>query len=166
MRCSRPPLNGRRKLQTDAYDLSEVDPRLLNYRLNAYQNAPDVVSMEDFLFKNGSTQSHDFSFSGGSEDIQAFASLGYQNTEGIVQRQGYERINARLNIDAKLGDKLKAGLSFNGFHGYQKIVPHDIRDLSRAYSISPIYHTQASIDFVQQLDAQRQALFDSGFTMQ
>ena len=36
-----------------------------------------------------------------------------------------------------------------------------MRDLLRAYSIHPIYHTQASIDFVQQLDAQRQALFDS-----
>ena len=151
-------------LQTSAYDLSETDPRLLDYRLNAYANAPDVLSMEEWLFKNGSTQSHDFSVSGGSEDIQAFASLGYQNTEGVVKRQGFERINARLNVDAKLGEKFSAGLSFNGFHGYQKLVPHDIRDLLRAYSISPIYHTQASIDFVQQLDAQRQALFNAGFT--
>ena len=148
-------------LQTSAYDLSEVDPGLLSYRLDAYANAPDVVSMEDWLFQNGSTQSHDFSVSGGSEDLNAFASLGYQNTEGIVRGQGFERINARLNVDAKLGEKLKAGLSFNGFHGHQEIVPHDMRDLLRAYSISPIYHTQASIDFVRQLDAKRQALFDA-----
>ena len=33
------------------YDLSEVNPDLLNYRLNAYRNAPDVVSMEDWLFE-------------------------------------------------------------------------------------------------------------------
>ena len=148
-------------LQTSGYDLSEVDPGLLSYRLDAYANAPDVVSMEDWLFQNGSTQSHDFSVSGGSEDLNAFASLGYQNTEGIVRGQGFERINARLNVDAKLGEKLKAGLSFNGFHGHQEIVPHDMRDLLRAYSISPIYHTQASIDFVRQLDAKRQALFDA-----
>jgi len=91
-------------LETSAYDLSEVDPRLLEYRQNALRNAPDVVSMEDWLFQSGSTQSHDFSVSGGSEDLRAFASLGYQNTEGIVRGQGFERINARLNVDANLGD--------------------------------------------------------------
>ena len=148
-------------LQTSAYDLSEVDPGLLAYRLNALQNAPDVVSMEDWLFRDGSTQNHDFSVSGGSEDLRAFASIGYQNTEGIVRGQGFERINARLNLDANLGDKIKTGLSFNGFRGKQDIVPHDMRDLLRAYSIHPIYHTQESIDFVQQLDGQRQALFDA-----
>ena len=105
--------------------------------------------------------SHDFSASGGTDDVNYFASLGYLNTEGIVRGQGFERINARLNIDAKLGDKFKAGLSFNGFHGHQEIVPHDMRDLLRAYSIHPIYHTDASIAFVQQLDAQRQALFNA-----
>ena len=151
-------------LQTPAYDLSEVDPDLLNYRLNAYSNAPDVVSMEDWLFRTGSTQSHDFSVSGGSEDVNIFASLGYLDTEGIVREQAFERFNARLNVDAKLGKRFKAGISVNGFYSDQEIVPHDMRDLLRAYSIHPIYHTQASINFVQQLDAQRQALADAGST--
>ena len=148
-------------LLTDAYDLSEVDPALLNYRLDAYANAPDVVSMEDWLFETGTSTSHDFSVSGGTEDVNYFASLGYLNTEGIVREQGFERINARMNLDAKMGDKFSAGLSINGFFGHQEIVPHDMRDLLRAYSIHPIYHTEASIAFVQQLDANRQALFDS-----
>ncbi|MGJ8593206.1 MAG: SusC/RagA family TonB-linked outer membrane protein [Aquaticitalea sp.] len=152
------------ELQTDAYDLSQTDPRLLQYRLNAYANAPDVVSMEDYLFQSGNSSSHDFSVSGGSENIKAFASLGYLNTEGIVRGQGYERYNGRMNVDANLNDKFKAGLSMNGFYGHQDIVPWEMRDLLRSYSISPIYHTQASINFVQQLDQQRQALFDSGYT--
>ncbi len=148
-------------LQTDAYDLSEVHPGLLEYRLDAYANAPDVVSIEDWFFQNGSTQSHDFSVSGGSDDLKAFASLGYLNTEGIAKGQGFEKLNARLNLDANLGDKLKAGMSFNGFYGKQDIVPIDMRDLLRAYSIHPIYHTDASIAFVRQLDAKRQALFNA-----
>ena len=151
-------------LQTSAYDLSEVDPDLLNYRLNAYRNAPDVVSMEDWLFRSGSTQSYDFSVSGGNEDVKSFASLGYQKTEGIVREQAFERFNGRLNVDAKLGKRFKTGLSINGFFSDQELVPHDMRDLLRAYSIHPIYHTQASISFVQQLDAQRQALADGGST--
>ncbi|MEZ4903370.1 MAG: hypothetical protein R2822_17205 [Spirosomataceae bacterium] len=35
----------------------------------------------------------------------------------------------------------------------------------RAYSISPIYHTAASIKFVQELDAQRAALAAGGLTI-
>ncbi|QXP63153.1 TonB-dependent receptor [Polaribacter sp. HaHaR_3_91] len=153
-----------KELQTDAYDLTQTDAGLLDYRLWAYENAPDVVSIEDWLFQDGSTTSHDFSVSGGSENIKAFASVGYLNTEGIVKGQGYERFNGRMNIDANLNDKFKAGLSMNGFYGNQDIVPWEMRDLLRAYSISPIYHTQSSIDFVQELDTRRQALADSGFT--
>lgn len=152
-------------LATSAYDLSEVDPDLLNYRLNAYRNAPDVVGMEDWLFRTGTSQNHDFSIAGGSEDVNAFASVGYMDTEGIVRGQGFERYNGRLNVDANLGKRIKTGLSINGTYSHQEIVPHDMRDLLRAYSISPIYHTEASIAFVQQLDAQRQALADAGLSI-
>jgi len=72
-------------LQTSAYDLSQVDPQLANYRINAFANAPDVISVEDWLFKNGSTISHDLSVSGGSANTKVFASLGYLNTDGIAQ---------------------------------------------------------------------------------
>ncbi len=144
------------------YDLSEVDPRLLEYRINAYKNAPDVVSVEDWLFRTGFSTNHDLSISGGSEDARYFASVGYLNTDGIVREQAFERYNGRLNVDANLGNRFKTGLSINGFYSHQEIVPHDMRDLLRAYSIHPIYHTQASIDFVQQLDAQRQTLHDAG----
>ena len=30
-----------------------------------------------------------------------------------------------MNVDAKLGEKFKAGLSFNGFTWRSEIVPHD-----------------------------------------
>jgi len=149
------------------YDVSEVDPELLNYRINAYKNSPDVMAVEDWLFRNGYSTNHDFSMTGGTENANYFASVGYQNTEGIVITQDYERVNARLNVDTKLGDKFKTGLSFNGFASERGIVGHDMRDLLRAYSIHPIYHTEASIAFVQQLDQQGQNLgldpFDNGY---
>lgn len=149
------------------WDVSEVNPTLLQYRIDAYNNAPDVVSVEDWLFRTGFSTSHDFSMSGGSENVNYFASIGYLNTEGIAITQGFEKLNARLNIDAKLGDKFKTGLSFNGFTSDRNLLAHDQRDLLRAYSIHPIYHTEASISFVQQLDAQARSLglkpFDNGY---
>jgi TonB-dependent starch-binding outer membrane protein SusC len=153
------------ELVTDKYDLSGVNPQLLEYRLNAYKNAPDVLSVEDWLFRQGSTNNHDLSVSGGSDKVKAFASVGYLNTKGIAQKQSFERYNARLNIDANLTKRFSAGLSFNGSYSSREILPTDMRDLLRSYSISPIYHTAASIKFVQDLDAQRAALAKSGLTI-
>ncbi|WPR72132.1 SusC/RagA family TonB-linked outer membrane protein [Flavobacterium sp. NG2] len=144
------------------YNVSGVNAGLLNYRINAFKNAPDVLAVEDWLFRTGKSISNDFSMSGGTEDVKYFASLGHQNIEGIVITQGFEKINARMNVDAKLGEKFKTGVSFNGFTSKRDIVGWDMRDLIRAYNISPIYHTAASIAFVQQLDAQRAALSTSG----
>ncbi len=150
-----------------SFDVSEMDPELLDYRVNAFKNSPDVVAVEDWLFDNGSSMNHDFSVSGGTQDVNYFASMGYLNTEGIVRDQGFERFNARLNLDAKLGDRFKTGLNITGFASERDIVGWDMRDILRAYSVHPIYHTEASIAFVQQLDQQAQALglapFDNGF---
>jgi len=145
-----------------SYDLGETDGRLVEYRLNAYENSPDVVAVEDWLFQNGNSINSDLSISGGTEDVNYYASVGFLDTKGIVRTQGFERYNFRLNVDAKLGNRFTTGVSFNGFVGDRDIVGHDMRDLLRAYSVHPIYHTQASIGFVQDLDRQRQALADAG----
>ncbi len=157
----------RQEIAAGNWDLSQIDPAFVEYRLNAYENSPGAVSPEDWLFRNGSTMSHDLSVSGGTEDVNFFGSVGYQKTDGVVITQGFERLNARLNIDAKLGDKFKAGLSMNGFTADRDIVGHDMRDLLRAYGVHPVYHTAESIAFVQALDAEAQALgltaFDNGY---
>jgi TonB-linked SusC/RagA family outer membrane protein len=147
--------------------VNSVDPAFLEYRLSAYENSPGGISPEDWLFRNGSTTSHDFSMSGGTDDVNYFASIGYQDAKGVIITEGFERINARLNVDAKLGDKFKAGVSFNGFSSDRDILGHDMRDLLRSTPVTPIYHTAESIAFVQALDAQAQSLgleaFDVGY---
>jgi len=157
----------RQEIAAGNWDVSQVDPAFLEFRLDAYERSPGVVNVEDWLFQNGSSMNHDLSISGGTDDVKYFASIGYLNTEGIAITQGFERLNARLNVDANLGTKFKAGLNFNGFSGDRDMLGHDIRDLLRAYSVHPIYHTAESIAFVQQLDQEAQALglspFNNGY---
>ncbi len=157
----------REEIAAGNWNLDQVDPAFVEFRLNAYENSPGAISPEDWLFRNGSSMSHDLSISGGTDDVSYFASVGYLNTDGVVITQGFERYNARLNVDAKLGKRFKAGLNFNGFVGDRDIVGHDMRDLLRAYGVHNIYHTEESIAFVQQLDQQAQALglspFDNGY---
>jgi len=139
---------------------------VFNYRLKGYRDSPNVMSVEDWLFQNGSSMNHDLNVSGGTDDINYFASVGYLNTEGVVRTQAFERYNARLNLDANIG-RFKTGLNVNGFMGDRDIVGHDMRDLLRAYSVHPVYHTAESIKFVQDLsdEAVRLGLpsFDAGF---
>ncbi len=155
------------EIRAGNWDLTQVDPAFVDFRLNAYKNSPDVLNVEDWLFRSGKSMNHDLSISGGTDDVNYFASVGYQNTDGIAIDQGFERYNARMNVDANLGSKFKAGLNINGFIGDRDIVGHDMRDLLRAYSVHPVYHTEASIAFVQQLDQQAQALglaaFNNGY---
>ncbi len=157
----------RNEIAAGNWDLTQIDSDFVEYRLNAYENSPGAISPEDWLFRNGSIMSHDFSVSGGSKDVNYFASIGYQNSEGVIITEGFERLNARLNVDAKLGEKFRAGVSFNGFTSHRDMLGHDMRDLLRAYGVHPVYHTEESIAFVQQLDQQAQALglaaFDNGY---
>ena len=157
----------RTNIANGIFNVSDLDPAVVEYRLNGFANSPDVVGVEDWFFRNGYSMNHDFSMSGGTDDVNYFASVGYLDTEGVAITQGFERANARLNVEAKLGDKFRTGISFNGFVSKRDIVGHDMRDLLRAYSVHPIYHTEASIAFVQELNAQAEALglasFDSGY---
>jgi TonB-linked SusC/RagA family outer membrane protein len=149
------------------YDFSELDPEFVDYKINAFRNSPDVESAEDWLFRTAYSTSHDISVSGNTENVNYRVSAGYLNAEGVAQDQQFQKYNARLNLDAKLSDKFKAGININGFMGNRDIIGHDMRDLLRAYSIHPIYHTEASIAYVQSLDQQAQALgldpFDDGY---
>ena len=156
------------------FDITDADGNvttpgedIFNYRLNGFRNSLDVQAVEDWLFQTGNSMNHNLSISGGTDDVKYFASVGYLDTKGIVQTQAFERYNARLNLDANLGRKFKAGLNINGFSGDRDIVGHDMRDLLRAYSVHPVYHTAESIRFVQELNDQAVALglssFDSGF---
>ena len=134
-----------------SYDLSRLTTAQraqADYRIKMYTDAPDVVNTEDWLFRSAASTNHDFSVSGGTEDVKFFGSLGYLNSDGVAITQGYERLNARMNVDAKLGEKFKTGLSFNGSTSKRNSLGWDMRDLLRAYSIGPIYHTAASIAFV------------------
>lgn len=63
---------------------------------------------------SGFATSHDVSLSGGSERSQYFVSLGYLNQGGIVPQNGWQRFNGRVNLDSKLGKKVKMSVRLQG----------------------------------------------------
>ena len=70
----------------------------------------------DLLFKNGVSQNHTLSVTGGSDKTQYYMSANLSEYEGIVVGDKYNRIGLKANATSKATDWLKVGLNF----GYTK----------------------------------------------
>ena len=68
---------------------------------------------QDEIFRAAITQNHTLSLSGGTEKSKYFASLNYNNQEGIVIGSGMERFAGRLNLESDITDKIKFGIKLN-----------------------------------------------------
>lgn len=80
---------------------------------------PDPLSMGEGtdwvkqITRNAGYQNALFSISGGSGKSNYYASLNYNNTEGIIQKSGARRFTGRLNLDYQPLPWLKLGYSYN-----------------------------------------------------
>jgi TonB-dependent starch-binding outer membrane protein SusC len=90
--------------------------------------------------------SHNLAFSGGTENFSYRASIGYLNQQGLVQKSGFERVSARINLDqTALNGKLKIATSLSLINGKRDYVNYD----AFTYSITnlptdPVYTKDAA----------------------
>lgn len=56
---------------------------------------------------------HNLSLSGGGERTNYYASVAYDNTQGIIKKSGLGRMTARLNLDYQLFPWMKVGYKYN-----------------------------------------------------
>lgn len=66
---------------------------------------------QDIIFRTAAINSIELSAIGGSEKTKFFMSGTYFDQEGILIGTDYQRINARVNVDHQLSDKVKLGTS-------------------------------------------------------
>lgn len=64
------------------------------------------------IFRKAQVQSHQVTVSGGNEGIRYSLSGGYFNQDGIVIQTNFKRYSFKVDLDAKVSDKLTAGVSF------------------------------------------------------
>ncbi len=65
----------------------------------------------DAVLNQGFQNSHQISANGGSEDTQYNVSLGYFKEDGIIDLMDFERITGRINLDHRINDTFKFGIS-------------------------------------------------------
>jgi TonB-linked SusC/RagA family outer membrane protein len=80
----------------------EIDQRVLD--LGGY-------NLRDDLLRVGQNTNHELVATGGTEDTRYYSSIGYFEQEGTAAFNDLTRLTARVNLDAKLTDRLKVALN-------------------------------------------------------
>ena len=81
-----------------------------------YHNYKHNTNWVDAISQTGHIQDHTISMNGGGEKAKYFASVGYFDQKGVTIGTGLTRINARINLDYTISDKIKIFTSFAYTH--------------------------------------------------
>ncbi|WP_204346809.1 SusC/RagA family TonB-linked outer membrane protein [Psychroserpens algicola] len=105
---------------------------------------------QDVFFDGGTVTSHSFAARGGSETTKFSTSLRYLHDEGVVITDDFKLYTGSLKVDSKLGEKFKFGIRATPSYTEQRRLPTSIHNPIRQSPWLPIYHTEETLQFVNQ----------------
>ncbi|SKC03838.1 SusC/RagA family TonB-linked outer membrane protein [Dyadobacter psychrophilus] len=85
----------------------------------------DGTYWQDEIFRKGSVQNHQLSFSGGQDKFNYYASLNYLDQKGVVISSGIKKYTGRVNLNYT-DDKFKFGLNLNSSNVKDDFVPNGV----------------------------------------
>jgi TonB-linked SusC/RagA family outer membrane protein len=74
----------------------------------------DDLDWEKASTRKGHRQDYSVSFNGGNENGDYYASVGYLNEKGYTTNSDFKRWNGRVNANARISSRIKAGLNVYG----------------------------------------------------
>lgn len=90
-----------------------TDPRLAQFRIEQHPLTGHVFALDNPLedpdsrpFHRGRFSTYDLSYRGATEGAAYYASVGYENHEGLVTDNSLYRVNGRANVQFFLGSKV------------------------------------------------------------
>ena len=89
----------------------------------------------DYIFRNGSVQSHQITASGGNEKVTFNVSGSYYDEKGIVDKSAYNRLTFRLNNTYKLTGNFRLGNNLAFSRSQSNNIPGGI--VQTAYNADP-----------------------------
>jgi len=85
------------------------------------------------------TQNHDFAFSGGANNLTYYASIGFQDQNGVLKKSNLKRYSGRINVNQRLlNDKLNIDFNLNAANTLSER-PDIGGILGTALSLNPTY---------------------------
>ncbi|WP_262147099.1 SusC/RagA family TonB-linked outer membrane protein [Chryseobacterium foetidum] len=101
-------------LNLDQYKalMGEINPSYLT-TINNPRYAGINTNWRDEVFRTGFDQNYNVNYSFGNEKVRAYTALGYQGIDGIIDPARFDRVSAKVNLDAKITNWLKLTGNFN-----------------------------------------------------
>ncbi|RXK59853.1 TonB-dependent receptor [Lacibacter luteus] len=66
----------------------------------------------DVIYRTGTSQNHNVSVSGANEKTNYYFSAGYTKQEGMIRQNDFTRLNATMNLDHKVNNRITIGGKF------------------------------------------------------
>lgn len=115
--------------------VNELYPEIgTNVVAGEYPRWEQNTNWQDQIRKTSFRNKLDFAFSGGDEISKFYFSLGYTGNKGTIENTKMDRLNARLNADISVSEKLN--LKVNMGFGYTE---SSLFDLGPNYITNPIF---------------------------
>lgn len=80
---------------------------------------------QDAMFRTGTVQNHQLSFSGGKDKTNYYLSAGYFTQKGILVGSDFKRYSTRFSLDHQLKSWMKVGVSANASRSIQNVTLAD-----------------------------------------
>lgn len=77
-------------------------------------NYADEMYLDDMMGGHALQTKHELNVSGGNNRVQYMASMGYVRQNGLLEKNYFDRYNARLNLNAELAKNLKLNVRLSG----------------------------------------------------
>lgn len=98
--------------------------------------AGKTTDYQDLIYQKGHIQNHSLGLSGGTEQTQYSASLGYYDETGIVPVQRIQRYSLRATLDQQIGKRIKVGI--NTLNTYTDEADPNVNIINYILTTSPL----------------------------
>ncbi|TBH73692.1 TonB-dependent receptor [Aquirufa nivalisilvae] len=113
-----------------------------------------TTNYQDMMVKKGFQQNHSLGIQGGTEKTQFSLNAGYFQDKGIIEGLDFTRYSLRVNVDHKITDKFKVGVSSYFMYGVTNGANRNpYGDLLPQNPLAKAYDDSGNLIFAQTTDA-------------
>ena len=122
------------RLQNVAFTNVGSAPKYTEQQILDYVNSTDryknplPFTWYDVMYKDAPQTNHTVALSGGGENLRARFSMRYQNQDGIIANTNSKMVEARLNTDMKISNRIKASADID-YRYKNSYTPYDVTNI-------------------------------------
>jgi len=103
-----------------------------------YTNYTGNTDWQDLILQSAIINSNSLSISNTGEKTSTLVNLGYNNQDGVLKYNNYQKFILRMNEEIRITDKFKIGANFTGFHAKNNPTAAGLNNAIWAAPIVPV----------------------------